>query len=339
MPIDDFNILFTCSGRRVALLDSFRAAKTQLGVGGKIIATDITPASAALHKADLGLVVPMVDHDKYVPTLLEQVRRHRVKLLVPLTDIDLLPLAHHREEFLAAGCTIMIGSEQAVTICRDKDQTHRLLEAGRLPTIRTLSLEEFRGKPFYPCFIKPIRGSASVGSAILHSTKELREHVAVYGERLIVQEYLSGQEYTLDVYRSRDGVVRCVVPRQRLVVRSGEAEKAVTVRDDELIAATCKVAALVDLWGVFCCQCRRDNDGGPPRFFEINPRFGGGAPLSIAAGADLPLYLLQEVLGLPITAELGRYQENLLMLRYDDAVFTPVDQLHDLPGFQSPQIR
>ena len=53
------------------------------------------------------------------------------------------------------------------------------------------------------------------------------------------------------------------------------------------------------MWGVFCCQCRRSGTG-PVRFFEINARFGGGAPLSIAAGANLPLYLLQEVLDLPI---------------------------------------
>ena len=74
-------------------------------------------------------------------------------------------------------------------------------------------------------------------------------------------------------------------------------------------------------------------------FFEVNPRFGGGAPLSIAAGADLPLYLLQEVLGMPITASVGDFTDQLLMLRYDDALFVQVDDCSDLPGFDTPHFQ
>ncbi len=157
---------------------------------------------------------------------------------------------------------------------------------------------------------------------------------------MIVQECLGGQEYTIDVYRSRDGKVRCVVPRQRLIVRSGEVESGLTVRDRQLIDTAAGLAgSLGDLWGVFCCQCRRAGEGGQPRFFEINPRFGGGVPLSVAAGANFPLYLLQEVLGLPITAQLGQFTDRLLMLRYDEALFMPAGDIETLPGFRSPQFR
>ena len=90
--------------------------------------------------------------------------------------------------------------------------------------------------------------------------------------------------------------------------------------------------------GVFFCQCRWAK-GKKPMFFEVNPRFGGGAPLSIAAGANLPLYLLQETLGLEITAKLGRFTENLAMLRYDDSVFVNVDDPRNLPGYDTPQFR
>ena len=95
---------------------------------------------------------------------------------------------------------------------------------------------------------------------------------------------------------------------------------------------------LGSVWGVFCVQCRRQ-EGGKPRFFEINPRFGGGAPLSIAAGADLPLYLLQEVLGLPSTAKVGEFTDNLLMLRYDEALFVQVTDRQGLPGYDTPSFR
>jgi len=324
------NILFTCAGRRVALLKAFRRAMAALGVTGKLIAADRTADSSAFHAADLGENVPLVGRIEYIPALLKLVQRHHVGLLVPLTDLDLRCLARQRENFAAIGCTVMIGAEEDVKLCRDKARSNELFGKAGLGTIKTCDLNEFRAEPFYPCFVKPIRGSAGIGAGIIRNERELGTHVATHGELLVVQEYIPGQEFTVDVYRDRRGRVRCVVPRQRLAVRSGEVAKGITVKDEELIAAAIRLSDLLgSIWGVFCCQCRR-RKGDLPRFFEINPRFGGGAPLSIAAGADLPLYLLQEVLGLPITAEVGDFTEGLLMLRYDDAVFLQAEEAKGL---------
>ena len=329
------NIVFTCAGRRVALMEAFRSALDELGLKGKLICTDVTRASAACQSADVAEIVPHAGRLEYIPALLDIVRKHDVSLLLPMTDLDLRSLARQRQRFEEIGCTVMIGSEESVMLCRDKATTNEMLPRGGLATIKTMSLAEFRARPFYPCFIKPVRGSASVGTAVIRNEKELAGHVATFGELMIVQEYVSGREYTIDVYRSRDGQVRCVVPRQRLVVRSGEVEKGITVKDDRLIDSAIKLAGMLgDIWGVFCCQCRRDE--GQPRFFEINPRFGSGAPLSIAAGANLPLYLLQEVLGMPITAEVGKFTDKLMMLRYDRAVFVKEDDPTSLPGYQTP---
>ncbi len=311
----------------------------ELGVSGKILATDITTSSPAFHKADKGLIVPTAGRMEYVPALLRIVRENDIGLVVPLTDLDLRSLARQQDRFNQVGCTVMIGSEPAVMLCRDKARTSTLLEQAGLKPINTYLLKEFREHPFYPCFVKPVRGSAGIGTSVIHNERELIAHVGTFGEQLIVQEYVPGQEFTIDVFRSRDGQVRCVVPRQRLVVRSGEVEKGVTVKDDKLIEAAIKLANLLEgLWGVFCCQCRRD-DSGTPRFFEINPRFGGGAPLSIAAGANLPLYLIQEVLGLDVTAEIGNFTDRMLMMRYDEAVFLKVDELKSLPGYDHPFFR
>lgn len=323
----------------MALLEAFRRAMDELDVEGKLFASDITNASSAFHKADLGIKVPTVGRIEYVPKLLDAVRKHRIDLLVPLTDLDLRSLARHRDEFAEVGCTVMVSDERAIRACRDKSKLGAMLKRADLKPIETFSLKDFRANPFYPCFIKPSRGSASIGTSVINNQKELKSHIATFGSNLIVQEYVPGQEFTVDVYRSRDGLVRSVVPRQRLVVRSGEVEKGITVKDDQIIEATVKLSSMLDgLWGVFCCQCRRDKKNRP-RFFEINPRFGGGAPLSIAAGANLPLYLLEEILALPITGEIGKFTDHLLMMRYDDAVFAQIDDPSDLPGYNQPIFR
>ena len=323
----------------MALLEAFRRAMDELGVVGKLIATDQTIASSAFHAADVGEIAPAVGRSEYVPALVELIRKHRVGLVVPLTDLDLGGLARHRGRFEEAGCTVMIGDEKDVRRCRNKASSNALFAEAGVGSIRTCALAEFRARPFFPCFVKPIRGSGGVGTGTVRNEAELRAHVATYGELLLVQEYVPGQEFTIDVYRDRTGRVRSIVPRQRLAVRSGEVAKGMTVKDATLMDAAKRLAdRLGSIWGVFCCQCRRPRKG-PPRFFEVNPRFGGGVPLSIAAGANMPLYLLQEVLGLPVTAEVGSFTPNLLMLRYDDAVFVNVTDPQSLPGHDTPSFR
>ncbi len=325
----------------MALLRAFRQSMAQLKLSGRLVATDITDTSPALCAADVGVIVPTVDKPEYAMRLLQTVKKYRVKLLVPLTDLDLLCLAHLREQFAELGCTVMIGSVDALTTCMDKSRTNAVIKQAGLAVIGTHTLKEFLQAPFYPCFIKPIRGSAGVGAAVIKNHKQLEAHVGRFSGPMLLQEYVPGQEFTIDVYRTRQGEVKCAVPRQRLVVRSGEVEKGMTVNDRTLIESAIKLSThLGDLWGVFCCQCRRTEEGeGPPRFFEINPRFGGGAPLSIAAGANLPLYLLQEVTGRRVTAKLGAFKHHLLMLRYEEALFIKAKKVDSLPGFNTPFFR
>ncbi len=332
-------VLFTCAGRRVVLLRAFRAALERLGVAGPLIATDLTVAAPALHVADVAACVPPVRDAGYLDALLELTRRHRPRLLVPLTDLDLPILATSREAFAEVGCSVMVAPPGVIADCRDKHRFQALLARAGLAGIPTVTLEAFRAEPFYPCFVKPTSGSAGVGSARIESPAGLDAHVATFGPELVVQQYVPGQEFTIDIFCRRDGVVCAAVPRQRLSVRCGEVEKALTVRDDELIAAACRLADhMPGLWGVINAQCRRP-PGGPPRFIEVNPRFGGGAPLALAAGVDLPAMVLAEVLGRPVAPALGQFTDRLLMLRYDEAIFTPIDDPASLPGYAQPHIR
>jgi len=316
-------------------METFRDALANLGLKGKLIAADLSAASPACHVADASEIVPRAGCIEYIPGLLDIVKRYKVSLVLPMTDLDIRSLARQRAKFDAAGCSVMIGSEESIKLCRDKAAFQEVLSSAGLATIRTTTLEDFRTNPFYPCFVKPLRGSASVGTGVINNDKELKAHVATFGELLVVQEYVPGQEFTVDVFRSRDGTVHCIVPRLRMVIRSGEVERGITIKDKRVIEDTAKLTGLLgDVWGVFCCQCKREA-GGRPRFFEVNPRFGGGSPLSIAAGANLPRYVLQEILGKPIDKKID-FQENLMMMRYDQAVFSVEKKPESLPGFDSP---
>ncbi len=339
IPDRPFNILFTCAGRRVELIDAFGEAMRALGLNGARIAADLTDTAPASRLADAGCLLPRVDDPGYADALSEVVSAREIRLVVPLTDLDIPLLADLAGRLGDLGCTAAVASPEAVAVCRDKEATARAVEAAGLEGVRTTSLAGFEREPFYPCFVKPRYGSGGWGAARIDSPTQLSAHVERFGRDLIVQEWMDGQEFTVDVYRQRSGRVACVVPRLRLAVRSGEVEKGVTVDDADIIEGARRLVESIDgLWGPVCCQCRRPvGRSGPGRFFEINPRLGGGCPLSIAAGADLPRYLLEEVVGRPVSGE--GFRAGVLMLRYDRSVFARAERIEDLPGFDGPRFR
>ncbi len=137
----------------------------------------------------------------------------------------------------------------------------------------------------------------------------------------------TGEEYTVDAFVDFDGKVRSVVPRLRLETRAGEVSKGMTVKNISIIETTRRVAEqLPGALGCLTIQCFL-TPAGDLKYIEINPRFGGGFPLSIAAGADFPRWIIEMMLGRDPVIELDGWQDGTVMLRYDDAVFTTRDRI------------
>jgi carbamoyl-phosphate synthase large subunit len=324
---ETLNILLTCVGRRVALLEAFRRAMADLGVAGRLFGADHSPLAPGFHVADEGLLVPSVGGADYVEALLDLCRRREIGLVVPLIDWELPALAETRERFAAAGARLVISSPRVIEICRDKQRTYEFLKAHGFDTPEVLPLEKALEGPF-PLFMKPRYGSSAKD---VHYVPD-RESLEFYHEsdaETVVQEFVRGKEFTVDVYAGLDGVPRVAVPRRRLEVRGGEVSKARTVRHAEIIRQSLRlVEALGECRGVITLQCFLTPENRI-RFIEINPRFGGGAPLAIQAGADFPLWLIEEHLGRRPDIQAEDWKDGLVMLRYDAAVFRRSDEMPD----------
>jgi len=319
-------LLFTCVGRRVELLQAFRAAARRLRLPLRLVGADSDVTAPALACADEALLLPRACDPEYVPAVLEAVRTHAVAMLIPTTDTDLTVLSEHRQEIAAAGCTPLIAEPDVIRICRDKILTFEHLRRHDIDTPLTYTPEQFAAgpAPAFPLFIKPRGGS---GSQWVHKIADQRD-LDYYLHRVqdpIVQEFVDGVEHTVDVYVGLTGEPRCVVPRARWQVRTGEVSKGVVVKDREVMNAGKRVVESLgrSLRGLVTLQCIVTPERRV-RFIEINPRFGGGAPLGIAAGANYPRWLLQELAGQTPRIAFDGFRHGLCMLRYDWSVFVPL---------------
>ncbi len=318
------NILFTCVGRRVELIEAFRRAGESLRIDLTIHGADAHRLSPAQHHVDRAHRVPVVDADGYVGALRRIIRTSKIDLLIPLIDSELIAIAQAAERFNELGCTAVVSSPDVIATCRDKLATFRALRAAGIDTPATWTLDQVlaRSRYRFPYFLKPRRGSAAMGNYVVSDLDELR----VLGRRVpdaIVQEFVAGTEHTLDVYTGLDGVPRCVVPRRRLEVRGGEVSKGLVVKDRAIMAIGRKVAkTLGDCRGVITVQCIVTK-AKRIRVIEINPRFGGGVPLAIHAGADFPRWLLMERMGRRPRISDASFRSGIAMLRFDDSVFVP----------------
>lgn len=327
-----FHLLLTCAGRKVSLVNQFRQAFDDLDIDGRIIGVDSSSHSAVLSVCDKSYIIPRCDHPAYVPTLLDVCERHRVQLLLPLIDVDLLVLAEHRARFREAGTIALVSSLPVVSICRDKESTSRFFADNDIPTVRNLAIEDVRlGDVPYPVFIKPSNGSGSQHAYKVQNREEL-DFFLRYVPRPMLQEFASGQEYTVDVLCDLDRRVINAVPRRRLEVRAGEISKGVTCKDWRIIRATVDLANKLGGVGPLTVQCfLSDENDASVRFTEINPRVGGGLPLSVAAGANYPKQIIRMALGQSLAPCIGDFADEFYMFRYEEGVYVPGASLQDIP--------
>ena len=319
---NNLNILLTCIGRRVSLLESFRKAAKELKLKACFLGTDTTEFSPALQLCDRKFLVKPTTHTGYIKQLLSIVKNNKVKLIVPTVDLDLKLLAGNISKFSAMDCRVLVSSEEVIDICQDKRKTYRFLDKNGFATADTISISTalLKKKLNWPCFLKPWDGYASRGNAIVNNRKEL----LFYSKKIpnaICQEFVEGTEYTCDIYVDFNMKVRCVVPRKRIEVRAGEVSKGQVVKNLYIMDRAAKLVETLGAGpGVITLQLFLTGKN-KIKFIEINPRFGGGAPLSIKAGANFPKWILQELIGKKTNIKFDGFSDKLVMLRYDSEIW------------------
>ena len=308
------NILFTCAGRRTYLLKYF---KENLSEGDKIVATDMQLSAPALQVADVKIQVPAVYDPVYVNITLRICEEQKIDALFSLNDLELPILAENKARFETIGVKVVVSDPKVIDIAFDKYKTAQWVESLGLTAPKTyVRLEDCKkaleaGEIAFPLFMKPRWGSGSIG---LESIADLEELDIYYGllmkkikktilatasvgdEYIMIQEKLTGSEFGLDIMNDLDGKNIGVSVKQKLAMRAGETDKAVTVDLPEVREMGRKIGEALGHIGNLDVDIMQRADGAYC-VLELNPRFGGGFPFSYEAGVNFPKALIQMIKG------------------------------------------
>lgn len=315
---DKKNILLLSAGRRVELLQAFKNECKARGLNSRVLAADFNPKmSAACYVADESFALPRVISNDYIDRLWALCEQEDVGLVIPTIDTELLRLTKVKDQFAEQGIHLVVSDEDLMKKCRDKRLTALLFSSLGIETPRHLDKKQLT----YPCFAKPYDGSRSIGAVKLNDASDLTKSM-LEDPKLMFMEYIDRtfDEYTVDVYFDRAGKLKCLVPRHRIEVRDGEVSKCVTRKNHVYHYLLDRLKNLEGARGCVTVQLFAHPEGQRYVALEINPRFGGGYPLSYAAGANYPGWLIDEYFLNREVPFFDGWEADLLMLRYDAQV-------------------
>lgn len=253
-------------------------------LGHRVVAADADQAAAGGALAQFSVTVPRADHPRFLDALLGAAAASGVDALIGTVAEELPALTAGAPRLTAAGIATWLPEPAAVDLCCDKRAfALRMHAAGVRHPATTATIAGVRGVPG-PWVVKPATGRGSRGVQLLDTAAAVTGAMAADPE-LIAQTRLPGREFTADALVARDGRLLTVVPRWREETKAGISVKGTTFESEPVTRLVADALAAVGLTGPANVQGFVGSDG-MATVVEINPRFSGGLPLTLAAGAD-----------------------------------------------------
>lgn len=324
------NILFCSVGRRCELLKDFR---NTLGNQVKIVVTDNSKVAPAMAFADKAYLVPLISDPSYISIILDICKKEEIQAVTTLIDPEIMLLAKHREEFEALGVTVLAPYEETAKLCFNKYDMYRFLTEKGINTVKTYgTYEEFMvdynaGRIAFPVFVKPRTGSGSVGARKIE-TPDLLKQVTEQDKSLIIQELMTGKDLDADVYVdtiSHKPVA--IFSKKKLSTTIGGANKTVSFKDESLFAFIQEALSVMQFNGPLDMDFFYQD--GKYYLSEINPRFGGAYLHAYGAGVDFVKLIQNNIAGIENPADIGNYEEDIVMMMYDSVVIRKMSELED----------
>ncbi len=313
------NILILSCGTRNKIIQYF---KKELSGKGHVFAADCSKLAPALYEADKYFIVPRMNEDRYLNTILSICKENNIKSVISLIDPELGFLAKNKQSFLKIGIIPIISNYDSIEMCFDKYRMYKFLTNNGFKTSKSyiskdLFYKEIEiGRIQYPVFVKPVKGSASINISKVNSKEEIDLLFHLYDD-LMIQEFMDGIEYGADVYI--DMITEetvAIFTKEKIKMRAGETDKSLSVKDDVLFNLIKDFVKKTKLKGIIDIDIFKINN--EYYISEVNPRFGGGYPHGYECGVNIPQMIIKNIAGYKNKNMIGEYEEGTYMMKYNE---------------------
>ena len=249
----------------------------------RIVGADITNLAIGQFYCDAFYLVPQAAAgESVIKRYCDIADVEQAQWLVSGPENEVCLLANHRDVFLQHGLQVFHSPVSTLEIITDKRKMAVHFRAVDIPVPRTVVVEQTDQLDGDKVVFKPRQGRGSVGVKIVKKEEWQTTALTLNTADYIAQEYLPGKEYTVDILCDMRGNLLNTVSRERLMTDSGVSVVGRTVRLKQLLELTARITDNLPFYGGNCLQFILGRDD---QYYltDINPRFGGGAILSIKA--------------------------------------------------------
>lgn len=318
------NLLILSPGRRVEIVQYFKDAFHK--ENRKVYTLDMSDKAPALYFGDeyFRIDKDFAHLDLYINKVLEICKKKEVGAIITLIDPELVLLSHYKQEFDQLGVKLILSNLDFVESTFDKFEFYNKYK-GILKLVETVgsaedALNKLNSKEWeFPLFAKLRDGSASIGIKKINSFEDIEELKSE--PKYIYQPFISGKEYGVDTFFDlKSGKLVSMFIKEKLAMRAGETDKAISVHSQNVIDEVLKVQNIKGLYGPIDIDVFVSNDG-EVYINEINPRFGGGYPHAYGCGVNFMNLILNNLNGNENLVSLDSYKEGIMMLKYNGLYF------------------
>lgn len=274
------------------------------------------------------------DEPGYLEQILQICEQNKIDIVLPTVESELELFSSHKDLFRKAGAKVSVSNHASISQTDDKANFLKTCRKSGVPHPRSLVAEdrasmisavEFLGYPRLPVCIKLCGQEGSrgfriivpeerMGDLFLHEKPTgryttLSSMEAVFSTigypKLIVQEYVSGTEYSTDSLCD-NGAVLCMTGRMNYLLDNSIPMSSRITKNEIAFDYTRRIVAAASLDGNVGIDFFIRDDGGVVAI-ECNPRLTATVGLSRYAGINLVYLqvkrLLEEEFNAPLSFE------------------------------------
>lgn len=318
--MENINVLVTSAGSAPGV-SVIKALRKQNELKLRIVAVDMDELSSGFHLTDKCYTVPGCQSEDFITKVIEICQKEKIDMVIPIIDEELPVFAKSMKLFLSKGLKLLVNEAEVIERGSDKYKTYLFCRENGIrtpPTFLPVEINDASSLEF-PLMAKPRRGRGSVSILKIENEEQFRDTVLPNND-FIVQKFIPGIEFTVDVVASPQNEILQVIPRERIMVKAGVVYKGRTKKDADLMDLAKETAHKFGINGPCNIQFMKSN-GGKFYLIEVNPKFSGGLPLTVNAGVNIPLVLIKMHMGMDVRAGELEFKNNFYMLRYWEEVY------------------